>query len=362
MGYEKQAEWKRSGGQNYLYIQAENRFELGELAGEYLSGQISGLRRAVGEKLSALSANPAMERRIKELSAGYLALIPEEDMEEISGIRAGYQKASGEEVSLEELAFQTFGIDLTNRLEAMVPQNVSLEGCTNFGAVNSDGTTVHGQNYDSSPAMAIGDAFVHQHVKGTPDVFLYRPGASLGMAVGKNETGLLMTVSVVKTNCPGEVMTPRSVFVRKALTMEQSIDAARAMADSGGRSSFAFNLVLSDQKTVTGVQAIPKEQRICQVKRMLVQSNQFDYVDWLPYLKKPSYSKKRQLYAEDLLARFYGRYGKVDNRDLLEILKDEPVICRTKVGDGIGTTVLFMTRESFGLGNPADAGIGKLPF
>ena len=84
-------------------------------------------------------------------------------------------------------------------------------------------------------------------------------------------------------------------------------------------------------------------------------------MDWIPYLRKPAYSKKRQLYGEQLLEAMLSRYGQVDNRDLLEILANEPVICRKKIQDGLGTTVLFFTRESFGRGNPADQPAGQLP-
>lgn len=127
----------------------------------------------------------------------------------------------------------------------------------------------------------------------------------------------MRTVSVIKSLCPAPVMTPRSVLVRRALRRERSIDSLRAMTDEQGRSPFSYNLIVSDASTVSAAQAIPSEQRICQVKRTLVQSNQFD---------------------------------------------NEPVICRKKIQDGLGTTVLFFTRESFGRGNPADQPAGQLPF
>ena len=85
-------------------------------------------------------------------------------------------------------------------------------------------------------------------------------------------------------------------------------------------------------------------------------------MDWIPHLRKPSYSKKRQLYSERLLDSLLSRYGGVSDQDLLEILADEPVICRKKIQDGLGTTVLFFTRESFGRGNPSYQPAGRIPF
>lgn len=108
---------------------------------------------------------------------------------------AGYIAASGEGMGLDELALQSFGIDLMNQAEARGLAD-SINGCTNFDCVNADGTTAHGQNYDSEPKLAVADAFVHQRVAGEPEAFLYRPGGNLGMAVGKNEAGVCMTVAL----------------------------------------------------------------------------------------------------------------------------------------------------------------------
>lgn len=193
-------------------------------------------------------------------------------------------------------------------------------------------------------------------------MFLYRFGGGLGMAVGKNEAGVVMTVSVIKSKLKPDIMMPRAVLLRNAMKNETAISVMREMTDAKGRSPFSYNLVVSDNQTIVASQNTPFESRITQVKKMIVQSNQYDYVDWIKHLKKPSYSKKRQLYAEELLQKLLYRYGYVTDEDLLEILRDEPVICRNAVGDGIGTTVLFLTRQSFGHGNPLAKPIGKIPF
>ncbi len=357
---ERKFEWRGSNGQDYLYAQGQSRHDLGYAIGQGLHRQISAARTLYQAALSRNLENSAREL-LAQAIAGYQSAIPPQDMEEIMGMREGYSAASGEEMELDELALQSFGIDLTHQIETR-GLGTSLTGCTNFACINAGGSTTHGQNYDSDPKLTIADAFVHQRTASEPEAFLYRPGGSLGMAVGKNEAGVCMTVSVIKSLCPAPVMTPRSVLVRRALRQERSIDSLRAMTDEQGRSPFSYNLIVSDGSTVSAAQAIPSEQRICQVKRTLVQSNQFDYVDWIPYLRKPAYSKKRQLYGEQLLEAMLSRYGQVDNRDLLEILADEPVICRKKIQDGLGTTVLFFTRESFGRGNPADQPAGQLPF
>ena len=361
MTLETKFEWRSSCGQDYLYAQGQTRRDLGRAIGLGLHRQISAARRFYQAALAQQAPDPQTAASIRRMVDGYFTLIPSEDLEELQGMLEGYCNASGEEMDLAELALQSFGIDLRHQVDSRAPVASSLEGCTNFGCVNPDGSTVHGQNYDSDPRLTAADAFVHHRTAGEPEAFLYRPGACLGMALGKNEAGICMTVSVIHSSFPAPIMTPRSVLVRRAMRQSTSLAAIRSMTDEQGCSPFCYNLIVSDDTTITGAQATPAEQRICQIKRTLVQSNQYDYVDWLRYLKRPSYSKKRQLYAEALLEALLARHGRINNEDLLEILRDEPVICRKKVGDGIGTTVLFFTRESFGRGNPADRPAGRLP-
>ena len=343
-------EWRDSNGQKYLYIEADTRYELGRAYGEGNPEQITPLVDEFVEKQA--KGDPVW----LELCKAYEACIPEAYMDEIRGIRDGWVPATGrEEITVSDMAIHTYAIDLSNKMRVK-----SLNGCTNFGVVNCDGSVTHGQNYDASLGMLEGANFTYHKLKGHPDMFVLRYGGGLGMATGKNEYGVCMTVSIVHTNQEAEVMTPRAVLVREALEKKTAREAIEAMAP-GGKSSFSYNLVAADNTTVVASQAIPTEQRIVCVRDYIAQSNQFDYVDWQKYLVRPAYSKKRQFYAERQLADFRGRYGKVTDVDLIEILRDEPVICRTKIGDGIGTTVLFFTRESFGLGNPLKDPIGKQP-
>lgn len=344
-------EWRDSGGQPYLFAQGETPFDLGYAVGQGAKGKIDAAR-AVYARVIAGSAVPGLDAAV----GAYIANISPPLLEELEGMLAGYLAAGGEDMSLETLAIQSFGVDLTHRFAAP-----SLAGCTSFACINPDGSVTHGQNYDSDPRLTAADLFVHSRTRGCPDQFLYRPGGSLGMALGKNECGVAMTVCVVKSRLISPCMTPRAVLVRRAMAMDSAADAVAAMADDRGHSPFCYNLIVSDRHSAAGVQAIPEERRVSWVKRTLVHSNQLDYVDWQRHLLRPAYSKKRQRYGEELLDGLYARYGGVDEATLLEILRDAPVICRKAVGDGIGTTVLFMTRTHFGHGNPQDAPPGVIP-
>lgn len=359
-------EWRESNTQPYLYVEAENRYDLGVGVGKGLHKQITATQLVLKTILQRTQGTPAEQfvnaQLLNHLAKQYATFIPEEDLEEIKGMHSGYQEATGETASFDDILLQSVMINVIYQFLSKMPPGMKLEGCTNFGVVNPDGSTTHGQNYDADGRMTAGNAFVHHKVKGEPEAFLYRTGADLGTATGKNEAGVCLTVSVVQSTLTSPIMTPRGVLVRRALRTQTAQDAVKAMVDEKGQSPFCYNLVISDNTVIVATQSIPNEQRITVVKNQIVQSNQYDYYDWIKYLKKPSYSKKRQMYAERLLNDIFKRYGKVDNEDLLEILRDKPVICRGAAGDGIGTTILFLTRESFGHGNACDNPIGKIPF
>lgn len=359
-------EWRESNKQPYLYVEANNQFELGLGLGHGLSKQITA-NQMVFKKIIENTKGTPLENFLNEeilnnMINAYMQYVPDHDLDEIKGMHKGYVEATGEALTLNDFKFQSVMINVIYQFMSKMPPEMSLEGCTNFGVVNPDGTIVHGQNYDADGRMMAGNAFVHHKLKNEPEAFLYRTGADLATATGKNEAGVCMTVSVLQSNQVAPIMKPRGVLVREAMRQNNARAAIDAMVDNKGQSPFSYNLIVSDNKSIIASQSIPTEQRITYVKNQIVQSNQYDYYDWIKHLKKPSYSKRRHLYSEDLLNSFFSRYGKVTNEDLLEILRDKPVICRQAIEDGIGTTILFLTRESFGHGNPSDYSIGKLPF
>jgi len=352
-------QWRESNHQPYLYVEAEDHYTLGLGVGRGMHKQITFLHHAT-EKLRNSPVVPA--GLLANLVEGYQKFIPEPYIQEIKGMYDGYIAETQEGLAFADVMMQAVLINLIYQAMSRMPSILSTMGCTNFGVVNPDGSVVHGQNYDADGRMTAANAFVHHKLKGEPEIFAYRTGADLTTATCKSETGVVITVSVVMCKLVPDIMMPRSVMLREALQKRTAIEAARAMTDDQGRSPFSYNLIISDQKTVVGAQAIPSEQRLVQVKKQLVQSNQYDYVDWGKHMMRPSYSKKRQLYAEEMLDKLYARYGGISDGDLIEILSDEPVICRKGLDDGIGTTILFLTRESFGLGNPKENPIGKVPF
>lgn len=345
-----------------------------------MAAQILDFQSAIDQGIGkALTEKPAEKRRVEELAAAYLALIPEGDLVEIKGMTEGYNRAlasgnlnevraaglstsgpDGRPIRLiprkltwQELAAHSFMIELVAKMRS---EKINLfEGCTNFAAVNADGTVTQGQNYDTKMNGVGSMAYCLQVCEEEPTAFLLQSGASLAWAVGKNEYGLLLTVSTVGTKLDIPVCAPRSVLTRNAMRQRAAESAVRAMSDDKGHSPVPFNFMISDEKTAFGVQVTPEKQKISRVRSTLVQSNRYNDLAWQKYMRNPQYSLERQLFAERLLASVRAKNsGIVTENDLMRILQTKPVICRP-------TTVFFLTREHFGIGNPSDQPVGEIP-
>ena len=345
--------WKESNGQRYLEVSASSPYELGVAIGHGLAKEIGftyRMQMMAHGKVKALSQE--ISEAVDRLCGAYCGLIQGRDDEEIQGIAAGYAAETGEKISVNDLKAQSALIDIAGRFRDKA--NLYSEGCTNFAAVNRDGTVIHGQNYDSNPVTSPSNAWVFQKTSYEPSVFLLRVGAGIGWPVGINECGVAMTVSYINSKLDASPMTPRAVLVRRAFRSDTAEEACGLMTDDMGRSPFSYNNVFSDRSSVFAAQNIPTEHRAERIYGTVVQSNTYKHEDWIQYLKNPEYSVDRQKYAEQKLRELYDA-GSVTESGLLDILGDKPVICRD-------STILFMTREHFGMGNVRDAGIGKIPF
>jgi hypothetical protein len=122
---------------------------------------------------------------------------------------------------------------------------------------------------------------------------------------------------------------------------------------------FSLNMLISDPERVAGVQIMPGEIRPNFVKDVIVQANHYDYVDWQKYLRDPHYAADCYEQADRLLRQSYQAQPRVDNEQLLDILR-APLVCRQDDQKTASQTIAFMTRESFGLGNPHGP-IGIIP-
>ena len=345
-----------------------------------MAAQILDFQSAIDQEISIHLANKHEEKKkVEELAAAYLALIPDADLVEIKGMADGYNRAlesgnlkqlpiigltSGEtdgqairlnprKLTWQELAAHSFMIELVAKVRS---EKIDFfEGCTSFVSVNADGRVVQGQNYDTSMNGYGSMTYCLQRCGEEPAKFLLQSGASLAWAVGKSEHGILLNLSTVRTKLEIPVCTPRSVLIRRAMRQRTAEAAVKAMSDKDGHTPVPFNFMISDEHTAFGVQAVPKKQKISRVMPTLVQSNRYNDLAWQKFMRNPQYSLERQHFAERLLASARAKNeGIVTENDLMRILQTKPVICRP-------TTVFFLTREHFGIGNPADQPVGEIP-
>ncbi len=369
-------EWRESNGQKYLYAEGENYYEMGLAKGHGLKDSIKFQIEQFKNQFYRAYHEPELNEIFENLRKGFYERIPEEYMDEIRGIRDGYMAEIGEDISLMDMAMHSFGIDINSNFIArgislakpadaptgktiMVDrgshmEEVKVDECTNFGCINPDGSVTHGQNMDGNQDALPGSKFVYQKITGGLGVFCICVGGSIAWPFFKNEYGVAMTINFIAGNQIPEVVTPRAVLVKNAMKKKTAREAVACMTDNG-RSPFSFNIMVSDNTTIYASQAIPQEARVTPVKQQIVQSNGYEYVDWQKYLLRPTYSRNRQLYAEKRLSDWFNRFGFVDDAALCDIIGDKPIINRP-------TTMYFLTRESFGIGNTLDNPIGKVPF
>ena len=344
-------EWKESSGQKYLFAKGDTLFDLGAAIGHGMAEEIGFTKRMQKLSLDRVRALPGARDRLEYLIDGYIKCIPEKYAEEISGIVRGYNEETNDNASYREITMQSCLLDIAGRFRTDAV--LYKEGCTDLAAVDPDGTVVHGQNYDSDPVTTPSNAWVLGVTKSEPAFFQLRVGAGIGWPVGKNECGVAMTVSFINTVFDPDPMIPRSCLVRRAFEKSTAAEASKAMTDENGRSPFTYGFVVSDSRTCIGTQVTPSERRDRVCTDILVQTNRYTYPDWEQYLRNPRYSAARQEYAEASMRSAYMNGGVTEDA-LLGILRDKPRICRDK-------TVLFMTRNYFGMGNPMDCPIGKMP-
>jgi len=353
-------EWRESNGQPYLYVEADNHYDLGVAQGKGLVEQILTTRKMSRVLPLLVKTTP---RVFKATAKKYLPFIPKKYQEEIQGMADGASTASGKKISFDDILIQALSLEVLygqcNFNPANLPNLKKLQACTCFGAVNQDGSVVMGQNYDAAASTARSMSWVLHKLADEPMVFSARLGGVPAMPVGKNEFGLAMVVNVIISKETAPVMTPRFVRTREAFATCRTAQDAYEIMYANREFPFSLNMLISDTEKVIGVQIRPEEIRSNYVKNTLVQANKYDYVDWQQYLRDTEYAMDRFERAEELLHSAYAADGQIDNEMLLDIMRDSPVICRDDPG-ATGVTVAFMTRESFGLGT-ARGKVGKIP-
>ena len=357
IGISGHSKWCDSNGQMYLYVEADNHYDLGYQTGYALSDKILAMKALL---LICSSSYGLSYFDIEKICNEYDSYIPENYKQEILGMSEGATAGCGLLISYTDILVQSVFIEALYGRH--IPSELSIMsdfGCTALGAINNDGSVLVGQNMDLIKPMGSLQSFVLHKLGNDPLVFIHRLGGCLASPMGKNEYGLILTVNLVQTKEIAPYTVPTFVLVREGLVNEKNIEGLYDTLFPNNTSSYSHNFIIANSSSILAVQALPHNITKIYAANLVVFTNTFLNPFWQDTLLDPQYSKERQSYAEALLLEAY-EDNKLTEEELINILGDEPIICRDENGFFSTGTISFMTFNSFGIGTP-NGNRGSIP-
>ncbi len=372
------AEWRDSNGQRYLEVHADDPFTIGLLQGVQLAEQIHHLKHYVSDFAVRYATKRQSYKKFRELARnGYEKFFPPHFIEEMKGLAEGAKEVDYEDILVQNCFFDiVYGQLIPEDVENPLLSDYAL-GCTAFGIMNthrsgkepypehksSEDMTPEpliGQNFDYARIFRRALSFVHLKKPDKPEIFALRLGGMLCLPAGRNSLGVAMTVNAIKSRVQGALAMPSTAKARlcfeTSVTAESCYDLLFSLPISA-----PCNILIADKAEIIAVEAVPEHYVKKNVTTTVVKSNTFVTDQLKQYLTHPQYSKQRQYYAAGRLSQMYeDKGGVLTDEDLLELLRDKPIICRKKRLQP--KTIAFLTRKYFGEGNPVDNPIGEIPF
>jgi len=351
-----QAIWVSTNGQSYLSLEAETPYSLGYLTGWELSGEINRLKLLL---LLTGAQIGVSYRQMLDYSEVYTSFIPPAQLQEMEGIRDGVIARRGIPFSLQDVVLQNCWLDLY--YGQILPSTASPMGCTCIMFTANGSTPVGGQNFDFTGMFTGCMQFVVHTLGDQPAIFSLRIGAGLCLPCGKNANNVTVLTSVIASTQRANATMP--VFCRTRLAFQEATNASEFLAvflnDSNNGLPLAFTLSVADENSAFAIDVLPSQYSLS-VNQMLVRTNTFANPLWQPFLMNVTYSKDRQAYAE-LLVQNASLDGEMNCTELLAILQDTPIICRSADRPQETATLAFFCPPYFGLGNPLQSSLGWLP-
>lgn len=363
------SKWVKSGSQQYLLVEAEDRYSLGYLEGQGIAKQIVNLRTII--QFAGISLNKPYWTMINDAKP-YDAFIPAEYKEEMRGMANGASQGSGCIITYNDILVQNCFLDLSYGKYG--PEGAALEsiGCSALGAENSDGTTMIGQNFDF-PKMMDTDylpslSFVLTKFPGVADIFSMRMGAQLSLPIGKTSNGITSCLTALQSNIISNISMPAVVLARQGFEKATSVVEIHQMVYENNYQTAGWTTLVTDGTQIIGTQCHPLDYRY-NFNTTIVNTNMFNYPDWdETYGAYGDFSKTRQKYVERLLDERYSPDNKLTEEEVIEILGidedseieglDSAPLKYGKMTEG--ATIAVFTSNSFGLGNVND-GLGTIP-
>ncbi|OLS14364.1 MAG: hypothetical protein RBG13Loki_2013 [Promethearchaeota archaeon CR_4] len=360
------AEWRESNGQPYLEVVAQDPFTAGLLQGKCLVDQIRHMKHYVLHFIIRYAAKRQSYKKFRELARkGYEKFFPSRYIEEMNGVAEGARVVDYDDI----LVQNCFSDIIYGHLIPDNPENPLLRkfdlGCTAFGIINTQTSdnipkTLIGQNFDYPGYFRRALSFVHLKSPDKPEVFALRLGGMLCLAAGRNSCGIALTVNAVKARVQADLTMPVTAKARLCLETANSAEMCYKIIFDlpiGG----SCNFLLADNTEIIATEVLSKHSVKQNATTTIVKSNTYVTEQLQQYLTRPNYSKQRQFYATGRLDQMYeNKGGMLNDDDLLELLRDQPIICRKKRLQP--KTIAFITRQYFGTGNPVDNPIGRVPF
>lgn len=347
------SEWRDNNGELYLYINADNYYDLGYLTGEGLALNIALMKYEL--LISSLMFGIDYFSMIN-IAKQYIEYIPDHYLIELQGISDGASAGSGFYLSFEDVLVQSVFLEII--YGRLLPDFSISFGCTAFGTINYDNHTLIGQNIDLMKPMGACGAFVLQKYRDEPLTFTYRIGACT-LPMGKNEYNIVINMNLVQLNIVSEITTPYFVLAREVFSHSITIEQCYGYLFQNHTLPYGCNLLIAQNNTLLAVECLPNEINLSHPNSTIVHSNTYMNETWQNKLADPNYSKERQEYAENILQFAYVDHQLTDT-ELISLLGNKPIICRDEEGFTGDGTVAFLTSKFFGIGTVYD-NIGIIP-
>ena len=202
-----------------------------------------------------------------------------------------------------------------------------------------------GQNFDLPIIFKPLLSFVLVKMPYKPDIFTLRLGSLLNLPIGMNSYGVSIAVNVVKSRIKGSFSIPISIKTRMALETSRDVESFYRFQISSSNNA-SCNLLVSDALRIIAMEILPSHCTRENVKDIVVRTNTFISNSFQKYLINKKYSKKRQNYTEMRLKEFYKDDKRLTDEELIDLLADEPLICRLNPFKPM--TLAFLTKKYFG--------------
>ncbi|MFX1488585.1 MAG: C45 family autoproteolytic acyltransferase/hydrolase [Promethearchaeota archaeon] len=367
------AEWKLSNGQPYLYVEADNYYDLGLLEGQNLAFQIAWMKLMINLQAQelGLSYDTALYYAL-----AYLEKIPDKYIFEMQGIADGIDIVNipfmGQvyEISIDfidVLAQNCFWDIYYGTILPMLtgyPQTPLIAGGCTAVAARSYRKTIFAQTIDLSLLMKPTGSWVYTKINGNK-FFSFRVGSMLAMG-GVNKWGLSVSVNLLEVFNYGCSGIPLSIIYRSILENTKSIRQAKEIILSNNF-TLGWNYILRNKRNLLAIETIPNSYSVERIRKSsftfdanIYENSLFKMFMIYPTKYLPRYNRVSEL------CQSLSQDGSLNLYDLFKIYTD-PLISRrfsTENPMEVGTVSSFFLDQRnnvyFCLGNPIDSNLGVI--